>query len=114
MSDDEVMAFIEEINGGDIGEIDGFDDNDVDTETPREESEDMPKPNKDRQADVAPEEILNGAQVTSLLAVTKEVALGSLPKDSAKSVLEAAFGLSSQRSREIIDPIEVTGPPIEA
>ena len=61
-------------------------------------------------ADVAPEEVLNGAQVTSLLNVTAEVGLGNLPKSSAKAVLQAAFGLSPERSNQIIDPIEITGP----
>lgn len=60
-------------------------------------------------ADVAPEEVLNGSQVTSMIAVTKEVSLGTLPKESAKSILQAAFGLTLERSQDIIDPIEVRG-----
>ena len=64
-------------------------------------------------ADVAPDEVLNGAQVTALLAVTAEVSIGRLPKDSAKSVIEAVFGLSPERAGQIIDPIEVVGLPPE-
>lgn len=49
---------------------------------------------------------LNGAQVESMAAILERVALGTLPKASAKSVLMQAFGLSDESAEAIIGPIQ--------
>ena len=51
------------------------------------------------------QDALNGAQVTSLMSVVEAVALGNMPKESAKAVIKAAFGLNDITVDEIIDPI---------
>lgn len=49
---------------------------------------------------------LNGAQVTSLVQIITQVAAGTMPKDSAKSILSAAFpAFNPMQVSGIIDPI---------
>ena len=56
-----------------------------------------------------PDQALNGAQVTSLVEVIERVALGTLPKASAKAIIRAAFNLDESIVNAIIDPIEEGG-----
>jgi hypothetical protein len=50
---------------------------------------------------------LNGAQVTSLVEIITQVAAGTMPKESAKSILGAAFpAFDPMQISGIIDPIQ--------
>ena len=44
-------------------------------------------------ADVEPSEALNGAQVTSLIAVIGEVSAGTLPRETAMQIISIAFNM---------------------
>ncbi len=57
------------------------------------------------------QEALNGIQITSMLEIGRQVAVGLLSKDSAKAAMGISFPhLSDQRIDSYIDPIELTGP----
>lgn len=50
---------------------------------------------------------LNGAQITSLLGIVTQVGTGSLPHESAKAIINAAFpGIDDEAIAQIIDPIK--------
>ena len=50
---------------------------------------------------------LNGAQITSLVAIITQVAAGTMPKESAKQILAAAFpSFSAEQVLGIIEPIQ--------
>jgi len=55
----------------------------------------------------APDTALNGAQVTSMLAITTAVADGTLPKDAAVAMIITAYPISKMRAEDIINPIEI-------
>lgn len=46
--------------------------------------------------------LLNGAQVTALVAVVTSVAEGTLPRDSGLQIIQTAFGLDEARAAEIM------------
>ena len=49
---------------------------------------------------------MNGAQVTSLLQILEKVAMGLLPKASAKAIIMSAFAVEDKKAEEMIGPIE--------
>jgi hypothetical protein len=49
---------------------------------------------------------LNGAQVGSLVEILGQVALGILPQETAKALIQSAFGLSPETVDTIVDPVK--------
>ena len=58
---------------------------------------------------LAKETVLNGAQVTSLIAVVQAMMGGSLPYDSALEIVQSAFGMSLEKALRILGPEENAG-----
>ena len=53
---------------------------------------------------IAPETVLNGAQVTSLIQVVTAMMTGSLPYASALEIIQSAFGMSMEKALRILGP----------
>ncbi len=53
---------------------------------------------------IAPETVLNGAQVTSLIQVVTAMMTGSLPYASALEIIQSAFGMSLEKAQRILGP----------
>lgn len=53
---------------------------------------------------VAPETVLNGAQVTSLIQVVTAMMTGALPYASALEIIQSAFGMSLEKAKRILGP----------
>ncbi len=53
---------------------------------------------------VAPDLVLNGAQVTSLIQIVAAVLDGSLPYASALEIIQSAFGMSLEKAQRILGP----------
>jgi HK97 family phage portal protein len=53
---------------------------------------------------VAPEVVLNGAQVASLVSVVEAMMNGTLPYASALEIVQSAFGMSEEKARRILGP----------
>ena len=53
---------------------------------------------------VAPELVLNGAQVTSLIQVVEAMMTGALPYASALEIIQSAFGMSLEKAQRILGP----------
>ena len=53
---------------------------------------------------VAPETVLNGAQVTSLIQVVTAMMTGALPYASALEIIQSAFGMSMEKAQKILGP----------
>lgn len=51
-------------------------------------------------------ELLNGAQLASLVQVVEAMAAGTLPKDSAATILTATLGIQPGTVERILDPVE--------
>ncbi len=51
-------------------------------------------------------ELLNGAQLASLVQVVEAMAAGTLPKDSAATILQATLGMNAGVVEGILDPVE--------
>lgn len=49
---------------------------------------------------------LNGAQVTSLLAILDKIAMGILPKESAKAIIMSSFAVDEAQAMKMIEPIQ--------
>jgi len=67
---------------------------------------------------LAPKEVLNGAQVTSMVGVVEKVSLGQLPRASGINILIVAFGLTAEEAEAVIgdagagfEPEGQDGPP---
>ncbi len=56
--------------------------------------------------DDAEVELLNGAQLASLVQVVEAMAAGTLPKDSAATILTSTLGMNSGVVDGILDPVE--------
>jgi hypothetical protein len=57
-------------------------------------------------ADAGPVELLNGAQLTSLVAVVEAMAAGTLPKQSAAQILTSTLGIAPGVVEGILGPVE--------
>lgn len=55
--------------------------------------------------DLTAEDVLNGAQIDSLLDMMERVAMGTLPKASAAAIMETAFNMKPERVQKILAPI---------
>ncbi len=55
--------------------------------------------------------LLNGAQVTALVAVVTQVATGVLPRDSGLQIIQTAFGLDAAKAEEIMGQAGLQPPP---
>lgn len=55
--------------------------------------------------EIPPADALNGAQVTSLLGIIQQVALGAIPRATAVQVVSAAFSLTPERADEILGEV---------
>jgi hypothetical protein len=53
---------------------------------------------------IAPETVLNGAQVTSLIQVVTAMMKGELPYASALEIIQSAFGMSLEKAQRILGP----------
>ena len=53
---------------------------------------------------VAPDLVLNGAQVASLVSVVEAMMAGTLPYASALEIVQSAFGMSEEKARRILGP----------
>ena len=53
---------------------------------------------------VAPELVLNGAQVASLVSVVESMMSGALPYASALEIVQSAFAMSEDKARRILGP----------
>jgi len=53
---------------------------------------------------VAPDLVLNGAQVASLVSVVEAMMAGTLPYPSALEIVQSAFGMSEEKARRILGP----------
>ena len=53
---------------------------------------------------IAPETVLNGAQVTSLIQVVTAMMTGTLPYASALEIIQSAFGMSMEKAQRILGP----------
>jgi HK97 family phage portal protein len=53
---------------------------------------------------VAPDLVLNGAQVASLVSIVESMMVGTLPYSSALEIVQSAFGMSEEKARRILGP----------
>lgn len=74
---------------------------------PQSEAQATEAPQSEASQPVVQDLALNGAQVTSLVEIITQVAAGTMPKDSAKAILGAAFpAFDPLQISGIIDPIQ--------
>jgi hypothetical protein len=57
--------------------------------------------------------LLNGAQVSAMVAVVTQVSTGVLPRDAGLQILQAAFGLSEEEAEDIMASAGLEPPPDE-
>jgi hypothetical protein len=58
----------------------------------------------------SPDELMNGAQVTSIVELVKAVALQEISPQSGAAVLQKAFGMSQQEAAAVIGPVPAAAP----